>query len=182
MAGAGYWRAGACAELQHVLTDRSSGRTPRNVFATLFRYARGYRLCDPGPTLFLGSGTVAGTGHGPVAWVGVRVSSLKGIDFFLVWSDAFGRTERALPTEFRFCVRGDADTRVPVSQNRRMSTNESQTAADPALRGAHLEETKFRGQIERMGTTWGYPALDRHNGAGCVPAHRSASGHLAQGL
>jgi len=101
---------------------------------------------------------------------------------FLVWSDAFGRTERALPTEFRFCVRGDADTRVPVSQNRRMSTNESQTAADPALRGAHLEETKFRGQIERMGTTWGYPALDRHNGAGCVPAHRSASGHLAQGL
>ena len=69
-------------ELQHVLTDRASGRTPRNVFATLFRYARGYRLCDPDSTLFLGSGTVAGTGHGSVAWVGVRVSSLNGIEFF----------------------------------------------------------------------------------------------------
>ena len=54
-------------EPMHVLTDRAAGRTPRNVFATFLRYARGSRLCDPSSTLFLGSGTVAGTGDGPVA-------------------------------------------------------------------------------------------------------------------
>ena len=75
-------RATANVEPLHVLTDRASGRTPRKVFATLFRYARGYRLCDPDSALFLGSGNVAGTGHGPVAWVGVRVSSLNGTEVF----------------------------------------------------------------------------------------------------
>jgi len=99
-----------------------------------------------------------------------------------VLSDAFGRIERALPPQFRLCVRGAADTCVPVSQNREMSQNESRTAANPALRGAHLGETKLRGQVGRMGTIWGYAVLDRHNGAGCVPAHRFASGQLAQGL
>jgi hypothetical protein len=101
---------------------------------------------------------------------------------FLVWSDAFGRIEDALPTQFRFCVRGAANTRVPVSQNRKMSQNDSRSAANPALRGAHLGETKLRVQVGRMWTIWGYAVLDRHNGAGCVPAHRYASGHLAQGL
>jgi len=71
---------------------------------------------------------------------------------FLVWNDAFGRIERALPPEFRFCVRGAADTCVPVSKNRKMSQNEARSAANPALRGAHLGETKSRGQVGRMGT------------------------------
>jgi len=84
-------------ELQHVLTDRSSGQTPRNVFATLFRYARGYRLCDLGSTLFLGSGTVAGTGHGPVAWVGVRVSSLNGVGFFCAERRLWSHRTRSAP-------------------------------------------------------------------------------------
>jgi len=101
---------------------------------------------------------------------------------FLVWSDAFGRIERALHAQFRNCVRGAADTRVTASQNRKMSQNESRIAANPALRGAHLGQTKSHGQVDRMGTIWGYAELDRHNGAGCIPAHRSASGHLAQGL
>ena len=76
------WRVSCLDEPLHVLTDRASGRTLRNVFASLFRFARGYRLCDRGSTLFLGSGTVAGSGHGPAAWVGVRVSSLNGKEFF----------------------------------------------------------------------------------------------------
>ena len=71
---------------------------------------------------------------------------------FLVWSDAFGRIERALHAQFRFCVRGAADTRVLVSQNREMSQNQSRSAANPARRGAHLGETKMRGQVGRMGT------------------------------
>jgi len=102
--------------------------------------------------------------------------------YFLIWNDAFGRIERALPAQLRFCVRGAADTRVPVSQNHKMSQNDSRIAANPALRGAHLGETKSRGQVGLMGTIWGYAVLDRHNGAGCVLAHRSASGHLALGL
>ena len=116
-----------------------------------------------------------------------RVSGRAGVQaqwnsVFWGWSDASDRVEHVLPAAFRFCVRGAADTRVPVSQNRKMSQNESRIAANPALRGAHLGETKLHGQVGRMGTICGYAVLDRHNGAGCVPAHRSASGHLAQGL
>jgi len=119
-------------------------------------------------------------------WIG-RVGGRAGVQsqrnrVFLVWSDAFGRIEHVLPAGFWFCVRGAADTRVPVPQNRKMSQNESRSAANPALRGAHLGENKSHGQVGRMGTIWGYAVLDRHNGSGCVPAHRSASGHLAQGL
>ena len=69
--------------------------------------------------------------------------------FLLVWSGAFGRIERALPAQFRFCVRGAADTRVTVSQNREMRQNESRFAANPALRGAHLGETKLHRQAQR---------------------------------
>ena len=112
---------------------------------------------------------------------GVQLTSLIGIMFFGGWSDASARVEHALPARCRFCVRGAADTRVPVSQNRKIIQNESRIAANPALRGAHWGETKSHGQVGRMGTIWAYAVLHRPNGAGCVPAHRSASGHLAKG-
>jgi hypothetical protein len=98
---------------------------------------------------------------------------------FLVWSDAFDRIERALHAQFGFCVRGDADTRVRVSQNRKMSQNESRIAANPALRGAHLGGD----QIARAGWSNG------DDMGICCPRQAQrrrlrirTSGHLARGL
>jgi len=70
-----HWRASACS---HQLGRRTDSAY---LFATYLLHARGNRLCDPNSTLFLGSETVAGTGRGPVAWVGAHISGLDEIVF-----------------------------------------------------------------------------------------------------